>query len=297
MATRCCWPPDSCPGYFLAWSGMRTCVSSSMPSASASFFGVRRTWRGASVTLSRTVRWGKRLNCWKTMPVSRRISWMLRTSRVSSTPSTTMRPSSCSSSRLMQRIIVDLPDPDGPMTTTTSFLATLMSTPCSAVNDAEPLDDALQLDHHLAGATDLGGVGEHGGGTGALAHLVPTPSLRSSRWLSRLIVMHPTQNSSMTNTTTSPVRPCPSNAGWAVVDLVHVEEVEHAHRRGRQRRVLEQADELADEGRDHVAQRLRQHDERRGLDRATARGPGPPRSGRGGATAARRGRSRRRRPR
>ena len=125
MATRCCWPPDSWPGYFLAWSGMRTCVSSSMPSASASFFGIRRTWRGASVTLSRTVRWGNRLNCWNTIPVSRRISWMLRTSRVSSTPSTTMRPSSCSSSRLMQRIIVDLPEPDGPITTTTSCLADL----------------------------------------------------------------------------------------------------------------------------------------------------------------------------
>src|SRR6266568_2476430 len=34
---------------------------------------------------------------------------------VSSTPSTTMRPCWCSSSRLMQRIMVDLPDPDGPL--------------------------------------------------------------------------------------------------------------------------------------------------------------------------------------
>ncbi|MNP65359.1 hypothetical protein D3C76_1609420 [compost metagenome] len=24
MATRCCWPPDNCPGYLSACSGMRT---------------------------------------------------------------------------------------------------------------------------------------------------------------------------------------------------------------------------------------------------------------------------------
>ena len=36
---------------------------------------------------------------------------------VSSTPSTVIRPFWCSSSRLMQRIIVDLPEPDGPQTT------------------------------------------------------------------------------------------------------------------------------------------------------------------------------------
>ena len=26
MATRCCWPPESCEGYLWAWSGMRTFV-------------------------------------------------------------------------------------------------------------------------------------------------------------------------------------------------------------------------------------------------------------------------------
>ena len=99
---------------------MRTRVSSSIASASASERFILRTWRGASVMLSTTDRCGNRLKLWNTIPVSRRISWMLRMSRVSSTPSTTMRPASCSSRRLMQRIIVDLPDPDGPITTTTS---------------------------------------------------------------------------------------------------------------------------------------------------------------------------------
>ena len=44
-------------------------------------FGILRTWRGASVMLSSTVRCGNRLKLWNTMPVSRRISWMLRMSR------------------------------------------------------------------------------------------------------------------------------------------------------------------------------------------------------------------------
>ena len=45
-------------------------------------------------------------------------------SLVSSVPSTTIRPSWCVSSRLMQRIIVLLPEPDGPHTTTRSFWPT-----------------------------------------------------------------------------------------------------------------------------------------------------------------------------
>src|SRR5690606_19588052 len=52
---------------------------------------------------------------------------------------------------------------------------------------AEALHDALELDHHLAGAAGDGGVGEDPL-LGALllgrAHLVPTPRRRSRRWLS-----------------------------------------------------------------------------------------------------------------
>ncbi len=63
---------------------------------------------------SRMVRCGNRLKCWNTMPTSRRISSIFLRSLVSSMPSTTIWPFWCSSSRLMQRIIVDLPEPDGP---------------------------------------------------------------------------------------------------------------------------------------------------------------------------------------
>ena len=57
---------------------------------------------------------------------------MLRTSFVSSIPSTMMSPRWCSSSLLMVRMKVDLPDPDGPNTTTTSVLRTVVEMPLSA---------------------------------------------------------------------------------------------------------------------------------------------------------------------
>ncbi len=95
-----------------------------MASSSALTLDMPRTWRGPIATLVSTERWGKRLKLWNTMPVSLRIAWMLRISMVNSVPSTTMRPPSCSSRRLIQRISVDLPDPEGPITTTTSCLPT-----------------------------------------------------------------------------------------------------------------------------------------------------------------------------
>src|SRR2546421_3960857 len=70
------------------------------------------------------VRCGNRLKCWNTMPTSRRTSSIFLRSLVSSTPSTMMRPCWCSSSRLMQRIIVDLPEPEGPQMTMRSRRST-----------------------------------------------------------------------------------------------------------------------------------------------------------------------------
>src|SRR5580692_3851297 len=99
-----------------------------MARASASALGILRTQIGASVQFSRIVRWGNRLNDWNTIPTSRRMVSSARRSSVSSVPSTTMRPSWCTSSRLMQRIMVDLPEPDGPHTTTRSFSAMVSDT-------------------------------------------------------------------------------------------------------------------------------------------------------------------------
>ena len=83
----------------------------------------------------------------------------------------------------MQRIIVDLPEPDGPMTTTTSVRATLRSMSVERLERAEALVDALHLDDHVAGRGDLSGVGEDG--CSRFAHRSPTPNVRSRRWLSR----------------------------------------------------------------------------------------------------------------
>src|SRR3972149_2987892 len=53
-------------------------------------------------------------------PTSLRTASTLRMSSLSSIPSTTTRPRLCRSRRLRRRIIVDLPEPEGPATTTTS---------------------------------------------------------------------------------------------------------------------------------------------------------------------------------
>src|SRR3954452_11699863 len=92
--------------------------------SSASRLGCLRTQIGASVRFSKTVRCGNRLKCWNTMPTSRRTSSIFFRSLASSVPSTMMRPCWCSSRRLMQRIMVDLPDPDGPQITMRSLLVT-----------------------------------------------------------------------------------------------------------------------------------------------------------------------------
>src|SRR5437868_9963430 len=95
-----------------------------MALASASYCGMLRTQIGASVQFSNTVRCGKRLKLWNTMPTSRRTSSTRRRFGPSSMPSTVISPSWNSSSALMQRISVDLPEPDGPQITMRSPLAT-----------------------------------------------------------------------------------------------------------------------------------------------------------------------------
>ena len=69
------------------------------------------------------------MNDWNTIPTSRRTASMFRTSLVSSKPSTTMSPRWCCSNRLMVRMNVDFPEPDGPMMTTTSPRRTEVLTP------------------------------------------------------------------------------------------------------------------------------------------------------------------------
>src|ERR1700761_5290404 len=127
IATRCCWPPDIWPGYLLAWCGILTRSRYFIAAASASFCGTLRTQIGASVQFSSTVRCGNRLKLWNTMPTSRRTSSTRRRFGPRSMPSTTISPSWNSSSALMQRISVDLPEPEGPQITMRSPLPTARS--------------------------------------------------------------------------------------------------------------------------------------------------------------------------
>ena len=105
-----------------------------MATSSACERGHLRTFIGASVMFRMTLRCGNRLNDWNTMPTSCRMASMFRTSFDSSTPSTMMSPRWCSSSRLIVRMNVDLPEPEGPRMTTFSSRRTVVETPLSTWN-------------------------------------------------------------------------------------------------------------------------------------------------------------------
>ena len=131
MATRCCWPPESWAGYLSAWALTPTRSSSSRARFSASPLDFPRTLIGPSVTFSRTVLCAKRLKLWNTMPTSLRRRASSLPSSGSGSPSMAISPCSIASRRLIVRQSVDLPEPEGPMTTTTSPRSMSRSMSCS----------------------------------------------------------------------------------------------------------------------------------------------------------------------
>ena len=75
IATRCCWPPGELPGAGVELVEQADPVEE--PPGPLLGLGAGRgprTWIGPSVTFSRTVRCGNRLNPWKTIP-TRRQTW------------------------------------------------------------------------------------------------------------------------------------------------------------------------------------------------------------------------------
>ena len=121
IATRCCWPPESWAGYFVGLVADADPVEElAWPCVSASALAMPRTLIGPSVTFSRIVLWAKRLKLWKTIPTSARRCASALPSAGSGWPSRLIVPLSMVSSRLIARHSVDLPEPDGPITTTTS---------------------------------------------------------------------------------------------------------------------------------------------------------------------------------
>src|SRR6185503_17736343 len=91
-----------------------------MPRASASACVRPSTLICARVRFSVTVRCGNSSKCWNTMPTRERSLGRLVFGSEIEVPSTTMSPFWNGSSAFTVLISVDLPDPDGPQTTTTS---------------------------------------------------------------------------------------------------------------------------------------------------------------------------------
>src|SRR5262245_23363004 len=124
IATRCCCPPESSPGYFLAWAVRPTRSSRRMPRCLLSSSPRPSTLICAISGLRITVRCGNSSKCWNTMPMRARSLGRSVLGSPTEVPETVMVPSWNGSSPLTHLISVDLPDPEGPHTTTTSPLAT-----------------------------------------------------------------------------------------------------------------------------------------------------------------------------
>lgn len=69
IAILCFWPPESMSGYVSAFSGSPTHARSSSAFCDASLCVMSFNFTGASIIFSFTVMFGKRLNCWNTMPI------------------------------------------------------------------------------------------------------------------------------------------------------------------------------------------------------------------------------------
>ena len=93
IATRCCCPPESwcgyCLGLLLEPDGVEQLDARAARPRRATGCLIRRA---ASVRLSITFRCGKRLNCWKTIPIRCRTPERRRPSPVISSPSKKIRP-------------------------------------------------------------------------------------------------------------------------------------------------------------------------------------------------------------
>src|ERR1700758_4814168 len=124
IATRCCWPPESSAGYFFACSFSPTRSSSFVPFSTALSWARPNTFSCARQRLSMMRKCGNSSKCWNTIPTRARSFGRFVLGSLTLMPSIEILPSWNGSSALTHLISVDLPEPDGPHTTTTSPLAT-----------------------------------------------------------------------------------------------------------------------------------------------------------------------------
>ena len=133
IATRCASPPESSRGFERARPATPSPSSSARARASASARERRSAWMGASVTLSSADRCSKRQWSWKTSPTLRRSSESAASRGSgpgwSGTPSTRIAPAWNGSRAATARSIVVLPQPERPMSATSSPRASERSTP------------------------------------------------------------------------------------------------------------------------------------------------------------------------
>src|SRR6266851_3338119 len=238
IATRCCWPPESWPGYLSLWAARPTRSSSFKPFCVASS-GVRpSTLTCASVRLRVTLMCGKSSKFWNTMPILERSFGRSVFGSPTEIPSTMMSPFWKGSRPFTHLMSVDLPLPEGPQTTTTSPFDTSVEQSVSTWKVPYHLLTFLLEIMAMGGSLRLADHGD--------LRLQPLHQRRHAEGDDEV---HPRDEGVHLD---QPV--------VAVGDLrCGAEEVgggDHVH----ERRVLEEDDGLREEHRDHVAEGLRQHD-------------------------------------
>ena len=188
----------------------------------------------------------------------------------------------------MQRISVDLPEPDGPQMTIRSPFATLRSTSRSTWNcPYHLLTFANSMIGSVAGMRGLGGSCYIAAGAGVEMPLDPLAVARHRE------AEHEIDGGDEELPFEEELAP----VGVAQRELQRAGQVVEAHDRD-ERGVLERADERVHDRRNDEAQRLRQHDLARRSANRRGRARPPPRPARAATPAARRARPRRdRRPR
>src|SRR2546421_2401097 len=120
IATRCCWPPESWPGYLSLWAARPTRSRSFKPFCVASSRLRPSTFTCARVRLRVTLMCGNSSKFWNTMPILERSFGRSVFGSPTEMPSTVISPFWNGSRPFTHLMSVDFPLPDGPHTTTTS---------------------------------------------------------------------------------------------------------------------------------------------------------------------------------
>src|SRR5258706_10553852 len=135
MATRCCWPPESWPGNLSLWASRPTRSRSFRPLSRACSSGRPSTLICARVRFLSTLICGNSSKFWNTIPRRERSFERFVVGSFTEMPSTVMLPFWRGSSPFTVLMSVDLPLPEGPQTTTTSPLETLVVQSVSTWNE------------------------------------------------------------------------------------------------------------------------------------------------------------------